>query len=280
MRNVMADGTGGQYEGFSYLGGGIILLLIMTLPWQWRTLKAGLRHDPWLFALFLGFTIFALSNVIYLGPLRVIQIPLPAAVLQFAAMFRSTGRFFWPVMYCLAALAIAAPISFYGRRGVLLLCLAMPLQWLDSAPLRQALAASTRAPEKPHIDLAAWQSAITRHNSVRVLPQFLCLARITGWNIETAAQLQLLAAFADRPINSVYAARLSVDCKADQRISGLPQPGARQLSVFLDEFPNYARMQALAATSKTCRAGRGIVVCSDIPEEATALVALARTDRK
>jgi hypothetical protein len=280
LRNVMADGTGGQYEGFSYLGGGLVVLLIMTLPWQWRTLKVGMRHNLWMFALFLVFTIFALSNIIYLGPLRIIQIPLPDSVLQFAAMFRSTGRFFWPVMYCLTALAIVAPISFYGPRGALLLCLAIPLQWLDSAPLRHALAASIRAPEKPHIDLEAWQGAIARHNSVRVLPQFFCLAGITGWNHEMTVQLQLLAALAGRPINTVYAARHAVDCLAEQRVDGVPRAGTRQLSVFLDEFPGFSRMQAFAATSRSCRTGPGLVVCSDVPEEAQGLRALVQTDRK
>jgi hypothetical protein len=280
LRNVIADSTGGQYEGFSYLGLGVLALLLMTIPWQWRTLKNGFRDHRWMFALLLGCTLFAVSNVVYLGPLQVLHIPLPASVIQFAAMFRSTGRFFWPVMYCLAALAIAGPIPFYGPRGALLLCLAMPLQWIDSAPLRQALAASIWAPEKPHIDLPAWQAAIARHSSVRVLPQYACLAHPRGWNNDIAVQLQLLAAFADRPINTVYTARPSADCRADQRIYGTPHAGSRRLSVFLDEYSGFKRMQALAAAGNSCRAGADLVVCSEIPEEAAALVALSRTDRK
>jgi hypothetical protein len=280
VRNVIADGTGGQYEGFSYLGAGLLALLIITLPWQVRKLRSGFRRHAWISLLFLGFTIFALSNVIYLGPIRVLTIPLPAPIMHFAAMFRSTGRFVWPVMYSLAALAIAAPVPMYGCRGALLLCLAIPMQWMDTAPLRQELAATTRAPEKPHINLAAWQAAIRRHDSIRVLPQNFCLARETGWNNEIAVQLQLLAALADQPINTVYGSRYTADCAADRRIDGTPHEGAKQLSVFLDEFPGYARMRRLAETNKVCQAGRGIVVCSDISGEAEALNHLARTDRK
>ena len=280
LRNVIADGTGGQYEGFSYLGGGILMLLLMTLPWQMGRLREGWRHHPWMALLFLGFTLFALSNTVFLGPVQLVHVPLPDRVLQFAAMFRSTGRFFWPVMYSMAALAIAAPIAFYGPRGALLLCLAIPLQWIDSAPLRQALAASARAPEKPHIDLAAWEAAIRRHNSVRVLPQNFCLASGRGWNSEVTVQLQLLAARADRPVNSVYAARISADCRAEQQINGAPQAGARQLSVFLDEFSGFARMRDLATTGNLCRTGPGLVVCSDVPAEASNLAALTRADRK
>ncbi len=280
LRNTMADGTGGQYEGFSYLGAGLLVLLIMTLPQQVSVLRSGIPRHPWISTLFLGFTIFALSNTVYLGPIQLLHIPLPGPFMQFAAMFRSTGRFFWPVMYSLAALAITAALPMYGRRGALLLCLAIPLQWIDTAPLRQALATTTRALEMPHINLAAWQTAIRHHESVRVLPQNFCLRSQIGWNNEVAVQLQLLAALADRPINTVYASRYTADCAAEKRIDGMPQPGARQLSVFLDEFSGYGRVRQLAATSSECRAGAGMVVCSDISGVAPALTALARTDRK
>jgi len=280
LRHTLADATGGQYEGFSYLGMGVLMLLWITLPWQFRALRTGLRDHLWMSVLFIGFTIFALSNLIYLGPVMLLHYPLPEHAIQIASLFRSTGRFFWPVMYAMTALAIAAPVTLYGRYGTLLLFLAMPLQWIDSGPLRQALAASTRAPEKPHIDLAAWRSAIARHKSVRVVPQSFCLRKPLGWNSEVAVQMQLLAAYADRPINTVYAARFAADCPSDQRISGMPRAGARQLSVFLDEFSGFARVQQLAATSNVCSAGPGLVVCSDIPGEAGSLVALARTDRK
>jgi hypothetical protein len=200
--------------------------------------------------------------------------------MQFASMFRSTGRFFWPVMYGITVLATAAVVPHYGRRGALLLCAAAVLQWIDAAPLRQAVAASTHAPEKPHIDLTAWQDAMTRHRSIRVLPQDFCLAGTAEWDKQVEIQLQLLAGVANRPINTVYAARFAADCAADQQTDGTPQPGARELSVFFDAFAGFAHMQALAATGDMCRSGPGIVVCSDIPEEAPALAALARTDRQ
>ncbi len=133
-------------------------------------------------------------------------------------------------------------------------------------------------PEKPYIDLAAWQAEIMRHRSIRVLPQNFCLADPPQWNSHVAVQLQLLAALADRSINSVCAARLAADCAADQRIDGTPRPGARELSVLLDEFSGFARMHA--APGDICRVGPGLVVCSDIPEEGPMLEALVRTDRQ
>jgi len=177
-------------------------------------------------------------------------------------------------------LAIVAPFPFYGRYGALLLFLAAPLQWIDTAPLRETLSARANTPEKPHIDLVAWDAAIRQHNSVRVLPQYACLGLPTVWNHEVAVQLQLLAARANRPINTVDAARFAADCRADQQIEGMPQSGAKQLSVFLDKFSGFTLMQRLAVTNSMCRAGGGIVVCSDITGEGTALEKLARTDKR
>jgi hypothetical protein len=128
--------------------------------------------------------------------------------------------------------------------------------------------------------LVAWQAAIRQHNSVRVLPQFACLASQIGWNDEIAVQLQFQAALADRPINTVYASRFAADCDNDRHNNGIPQAGARQLSVFLDEFPGYARMRQLAAISSLCRAGSGLIVCSDIPGETKLLAKLVKTDRE
>jgi hypothetical protein len=274
MRDIIIDGNGRQYEGFSYLGAGVLLLLLGTWPRLIRTLWIGLRRHPWLWGLFLCFTLFAMSNTIYFATLQVVHVPMPRRVMQLASIFRATGRFFWPVMYSTTALTIAAVIPLYGRRGALLLCLAAVLQWIDTAPLREAVAVSTRSSEKSHI-------AIARHRSVRVLPQYFCLADPPGWNSQVAVQLQLLAALADRPINSVYTARIDADCAVEQRIDGTPRPGARELSVFLNEFGGFAQMKALVATpGDNCRASPGLIVCSDIPGEAPSLAALARTDRQ
>jgi hypothetical protein len=197
LRDVMVDATGGQYEGFSYLGGGVLLLLCATGSWQLRTFRLALCRHPWLWSLFLCCTLFALSNKICFGGEPLFYLPVPRRVLQLASVFRSSGRFFWPVMYCMTALAIAAVIPYYGRRGAILLCIAALLQWIDTAPLRDAFASSIRGPAPTQIALADWEAAIIRHRSVRVLPQYACLSDSESWNGEVAVQLQLLAAFAD-----------------------------------------------------------------------------------
>jgi hypothetical protein len=279
LKNAIVDGTGGQYEGFSYLGGGVLLLLVMTLPWQLSSFVSFARRHTWLFALFLALTMFALSDTVYFGTARLFHLGIPERIVILAATFRSTGRFFWPVMYCISVLAIIGALRFYGSRGVLLLCIAALLQWIDSGPLREALAAKTSALEPPHINLSAWRSAIRAHDFVRVLPEYYCIEDPRGWNSNVAVQLQLLAAFENKPINSVYAARYSADCDAEEASDGMPRAGSRTLSVTFDEFPGYARLKAMAGPGRQCESGPGFVVCSDIPSERSTLSNLVKTDR-
>jgi hypothetical protein len=275
LRGQLVDATGGQYEGYSYLGGGILLLLVKTFSRQAKTLQAAFTRNPWLLALLVGFTLFALSNVVYFGPWKILDLPLSASLADLASMFRSSGRFSWPVVYALTALVIAAAIPLYGRRGVSLIVVAALLQWIDSAPLRASLAERTRRPEPAHINLAAWRSAIGRHQSVRVLPEYSCLAK--SWNQEVAVEIELAAAFADRPVNSVYAARFDPDCAAEQKTSAGP-PVNGELTVVLSEFAGANAFRALASKSDACRAGARLIVCSNVPGEAARMAALTKTE--
>ena len=135
LRNFVLDPTGGQYEGFNYLGFGILLLSFATVL-KAKALQAVLIRNPWLFAVLVGFTFFALSNVVYFWGWKVLELPLYRPLAELASLFRSSGRFFWPVAYAMTAVAIAAAIPLYGQRGVMLLLMAASLQWIDTAPLR------------------------------------------------------------------------------------------------------------------------------------------------
>ena len=278
LRGYMVDATRGQYEGFSYLGGGVLFLFFATFFRQVNTLQASFTRNPWLLALLVGCTLFALSNIVYLGPWKILELPLSARLADLVSMFRSSGRFFWPVMYALTALAIAAAIPSYGRRGVLLILVATSLQWIDSAPLREAISQRTRSSEKSHINLAAWRAAIRRHRFVRVVPKFSCLAKPRSWNQEVAIEIELMAAFADRPVNSVYAARFEADCAAEQAADRAVPLMTGELTVYLSEFPGIDGVRALAAMGDVCRAGSRLGVCTNVPGEASQLAELTRTD--
>lgn len=66
LRRVI-DATGGQYEGFNYLGLGLLLASVLVLPVQVRWLKRNLQRHAVLFVALLAVTAFAVSHVVFLG---------------------------------------------------------------------------------------------------------------------------------------------------------------------------------------------------------------------
>lgn len=100
-----------QYEGLSYLGIAAIILLIVggpalinNLPYHLSIHRA--RVVNIMLTNFLLWFI-ALSPKVTLGDIILFEEKWPDWVLNSWSMFRSSGRFLWPIMYVLIALALA-----------------------------------------------------------------------------------------------------------------------------------------------------------------------------
>jgi hypothetical protein len=149
----------GDFEGFNYLGTGVIGLLCLAILLWLRSLPApcqksnlpavdacpddGLGGTPqraafsksrWapIFMIFIGCTLFGISNRIAAGSVELWSFDLPAKLWPIFSSFRSSGRFFLPV-YCML---LAAGIGAIGRRtsptsAGLILCGLLGLQIID-----------------------------------------------------------------------------------------------------------------------------------------------------
>jgi hypothetical protein len=193
-----------------------------------------------------------------------VELPVPPRVLEIFGIFRSSGRLFWPVVYCVAAVVLVAVLTRYRRTAPALLAAAAMLQWIDTAPLRDAVAARAATPVPPVIEASAWRQAISLHSAVRVIPSFACLGSGWGWSSLMAIQLQLLAAMEDVAVNTVYAARGRADCAAESRANAdtLANPG--ELDIFLPEAAAFAAARKVAAQGDgPCRSSSRFVVCSN-----------------
>ncbi|OJT22179.1 hypothetical protein BO221_24380 [Archangium sp. Cb G35] len=102
----------GQYEGFGYLGTGVLALAGVTLAWRpsawWPRVKAALRtHAPLMGAVLL-MTLLAFSTVVTVSGWTVISIRGLTQPLQpLLAPFRSSGRFIWPLHYLVTTGVVA-----------------------------------------------------------------------------------------------------------------------------------------------------------------------------
>jgi len=95
----------GQYEGFNYLGLGIILLAL--------------------------FAIYSLSYKIYFGHFKVLSFSYPSFMDSLVHQFRASGRFFWPVAYAIMIFSVVMISKYSTRYKYLLLVLLCFIQFSD-----------------------------------------------------------------------------------------------------------------------------------------------------
>jgi hypothetical protein len=136
------DPTGGEYEGFNYLGGGGLLLIALALialarggAW-WARFKPWFRRWRGLVIMLVCLTLLALTTNVYVGKYPLLLLGARPWDQVFGPL-QSAGRAFWVVGYALLLGAIAC-LEARLSRPVLLAALAvvLVLQWIDTGPLR------------------------------------------------------------------------------------------------------------------------------------------------
>ncbi len=130
----MVDATGGQYEGFNYLGAGVLFLVIAAAITSVVVRRPTGISFGVLFVL-VGLTLLALSNRVYAGHSLLLYLgnwPWD----RLLAPIRATGRFFWPVGYALIIGSIVTVVTRLPRWpcSVVFGC-AVLLQIADAQPL-------------------------------------------------------------------------------------------------------------------------------------------------
>jgi hypothetical protein len=202
-REIDATGHGG-WEGYNWLGLGLLVAIAAVLATRPRATGAALRRHAGLVLALAGLTALAVSFRVGAGGVILLDLgPAPG----FLEQFRASGRFFWPVGCALligtAALLARAP--HIGSLSVLAMGL---VQFADAAPNRAALAAW--ADQRPGwvVDAPALRGLLAEAESVTVLPSWPCVPPRDPFG-DHVRQLQVLTLAAERPVpaNTMYVAR-------------------------------------------------------------------------
>lgn len=199
--------TEGQYEGYAYLGGGVLLLLILA-----ALISAGRRpRDPevspipgrvWLAAGALA--LFGASTVLTLGTIRLIDFPQNGGLF---GMFRSSGRFVWPLAYTLMIGAVIALSARLGpRRATWVLLVVSVVQVLDLSSAQGQFAAQRNShrdqPWQTPLTDPAWDELAARREHLAFMPPPACGVVPAGW-----VEFQQLAARHGMTFNAGFLAR-------------------------------------------------------------------------
>ena len=168
-------GIAGDYEGFNYLGTGILGLAVIALVSIKRGNQAINRSTllP-ISVLCVSLFFYALSNHIAVGTHELLAYYLPGFTKRLTDTFRASGRFFWPTYYAIYLAVFYLVFTRFKARVAIALCASMLLfQVFDThqarAYYRDRL---THAPawNSPMVS-SAWQDIAQRYKTITlVLP--------------------------------------------------------------------------------------------------------------
>jgi hypothetical protein len=225
----MIGATPGQYEGFSYLGFGGVLLVVAAAAIYWRPFFQSLQNHCALIAALLVLLAWSLSDRIYLGDRLVLSYEMPRFLADtLLNWFRSCGRFFWPLAWLIYACAIAG-MAAQARRGSMLgfLLAALIIQWIDVAPWRDRFARLIAAPEMSVLgspeNVSNVEILMQKTGSVVLVPPVGCSS--AAWDYASplnaaAMEIQMMAARANARMRHPYLSRAVQQCDEPDGLVG------------------------------------------------------------
>jgi hypothetical protein len=132
-------GAAAEFEGFNYLGTGIILLALVAgyaLLGKRGETPIDRRSTVPLLCISLALTVLALSNRVAVGHLELFAYEIPDFLKPIADLLRSSGRMFWPVYYLIYLAVLVLIFRRFTPRAAICVCAAMlAVQLADSAAL-------------------------------------------------------------------------------------------------------------------------------------------------
>ena len=201
------DATGhGGWEGYNWLGLGLLAGLVALPVLAWRDLLGTLRRHAGLALVLVGLTLLAVSFRIGAGRSILLDLGTPPAFLE---QFRASGRFFWPVGTALLVGTIALLARLRPPRLAAFAVLAVGLvQFIDAEPNRAAIRAWAQARAPWTVDAPALRRLLAEADRLTLLPTWPCVPKPDTFG-DHARQLQVLSLAAERPVpaNTMYVAR-------------------------------------------------------------------------
>ena len=128
-----------EYEGFSYLGLGIIFLFFFSLFYYGKNLfykiKNNLRFNKAYISIFVIFFLFSLSTNVHLGHLNILNIEVNKYISSILGIVRATGRFIWPAYYLIFIFSLVTIFAnFNKKKSIFIIIFCLLIQILDTYP--------------------------------------------------------------------------------------------------------------------------------------------------
>lgn len=208
-----------QYEGFMYLGVGMILLItalifyalyVLIIKNKFRyclslLIENNKRIIPLSIFLIL-LTLFSITNIVSINDKILFEIPLPKLVKKFGEVFRASARFFWIPYYLIFFFIIISISRIHLNRLVKygMVVIALCIQFYDIKFLMTYRNLSFGKYVSP-LDNKSWMSLMNQFDDIVFFPPFES-HQLTQMDYQDFC---FLAASQRKPINIGYVARLN-----------------------------------------------------------------------
>jgi len=240
-----------NYEGFVYLGLGLITVLLISLPMMakhYEKLIKLLRDHVFIFLCLICLTLFALSNNIGIGAWT-FTVPLTPKLFSIASILRASARMFWPVFYVIALAGIYFLIRGYPKKiTIAVLGIALAVQIFDTSGAWLEIKNKINYPGAQPVSSLSdpfWSDAAKHYKKV---------VRVPVWNEQAiwekfanyAAQYQL-------GTNSVFMGRVDQQKieRSNQKIKEMLAQGKFEPDTLYIVEDNYVPQFVKAMNSKT-----------------------------
>tara|TARA_B100000029_G_C17595264_1_gene963866 strand:+ start:1 stop:2136 length:2136 start_codon:yes stop_codon:yes gene_type:complete len=158
----------GEYEGFSYLGLGVILLAILAIcliildyKSEKKLLVKIYNKKIYIFLFFL-FLLISLSNKIHFGSYELIHLEINKHIYGLLSLLRTSGRLFWPSYYLIFIFCII--LIFKGislKKNIFILFILLLVQIIDtSSGYKQLLFSKKFQPDVLNLTDKFWEEIL------------------------------------------------------------------------------------------------------------------------
>ncbi|CAN5340074.1 hypothetical protein BH10PSE14_BH10PSE14_38500 [soil metagenome] len=211
-----SDGSA-AFEGFQYLGAGLLALIVTMLFLNLRRARADAEREmlsrlAWLAPALVVLALIAIGPVLRWGGIPFARFDRPS---QLAAMFdlvRASGRLFWPAAYTIVLITIVGAYRLPRPAATAALGIALALQLVDIMPMFAAIRATTaEASDRTMYQRARdprWDALIAKAGSIDFEPpepfRDLNLMEEIGWRATSHC----------RPMRYFYASRIPAATQA------------------------------------------------------------------
>jgi hypothetical protein len=262
--------TRGQYEGYNYLGAGVILLTVMVVAYLMLVRdKLNSPDKRWVLPLALCclvLTLMSFSTKVSMGAHVVTDLDPHEKLTRFAAPLRASGRLFWLPYYTLLTSLLAIPLVLLRKSAANGLLVALLLfQATDTAPLRRLVHLEINKGFHSPLRSPIWSQLRSFHENLVVLPAWQCDNSGSPGGIPGYEIFGMLAAAQKMRTNSYDSARyteVSREFHCQKAIADLSMRPLSPDSAYV-VTPALAEVIALGPTGPgKCHDLDGFILCS------------------